>query len=156
MDLQSQVAARRAELEKKAREDQAVAAQQVQAREAAELARRDAALDSIAEELSGGPMKVARQGHELVVVDEPIEPLDVDGLRINQIKKLLNREARKMWTPAQNWQVIAPMVAGLCLLPIIWIFSAPLFIFSGIRRDLLNKRYKNALMQRYPELFTNI
>lgn len=153
MDFQSQVAARRAELEKKAREDQAVAAQQVQMRQAAEQAQRDAALDSIAADLSGDALKIVRQGHELVVFDKPIAPLNVEGLRKEQIAKLLNREARKMWTPGQNWQVIAPMVLGLCLLPVIWLFSAPLFIFSGVRRDLLNKRYKSVLVQRYPEIF---
>lgn len=155
MDFQAQVAARRAEIDKRARDDQKVAAEQLRLQQEAEQAQREAALDAIALEISvsNDDVEVVRQGNRLAIVQPPVEPIDLAGLRRAEIKKLLKREARKMWTPDQNWVVIAPTVAALCLLPFAWYFSGVLAIVAGIARYNFEKRYEAELRLRHPSLF---
>lgn len=127
MDFQSQVAARRAQLEQQQRAAQKAAAEETKARravaaeraraiEAAAQAQRVEALDVIASDLSQHGADVVRVGDELALAEPPIAALDVEAFRRAKVKRLLKREARKMWTPGQNWQVIGLIVSGVFLI----------------------------------------
>jgi hypothetical protein len=152
MDIQSKVAARRAELEESAREAQRTAANEARAREAAKQAQREEALEAIVADLSQDGVKVRRQGDHLDLAAAPLPILDIEGIRRTQVESLLKREARKLWTPAQNWQVIAPIVAGFFLLSLNGL--GLLFILGGlVRRSALNKRYRAEVRQQHPVLF---
>jgi len=152
MDFQSRIAARRTELANNAREAERKAAAQAQAQSAAEQLQREAALDSIAADLSRDEVILVRQGDELAIIGSPLPALDVVGLRRSKIESLLTREARKLWTPGQNWQVISLIVAGAFLTTF---YGLGLFLILGgvLRRGALNKRYRAEVRRRYPTLF---
>lgn len=152
MDFQSQVEARRAELKASAREAQAVAAQKDQERRAAEQERREEALDTIAANLSQHCATIVRHGDDLAMEATQVPTLDVEGLRRSKVDRLLKREARKMWTPGENWQVITLIVAGVFL---ITFYGVGLLLILGgvLRGSALNGRYREAVRQSYPALF---
>jgi len=112
-------------------------------------------LDAIALEISvsNDDVEVVRQGNRLAILQQAAGPMDLAGLRRAEVRKLLKREARKMWTPDQNWVVIAPTVAGLCLLPFAWYVGCVLVIVGGIARYNFEKRYEAELRLRHPSLF---
>lgn len=152
MDVQAKVAARRVELEETARRAQAASAEEVRSRQIVEQARREEALTAIAADLSTGEVKVARQGDELVIAAPFVPAIDIDGLRRDKVARLLKREARKLWSPGENWQVIGLIVGGLFL---ITFYGVGLLVILGgmLRGSTLNKRYRAEVQRRYPGLF---
>lgn len=144
MDIKSQVAARRAELERQAREA-------AEARRATEKAQREEVLDTLAEELSGPDLTVKRQGEELEILEAPPPAINIQGLKESKVRSLINREARKLWTPAENWQVIGPIVAGVFLITFYGLGLA-LILFGVMRGSLLNTEYRASVRQRYRAL----
>ncbi|WP_303699071.1 hypothetical protein [Brevundimonas naejangsanensis] len=153
MDLQAQVAARRAELERQARHEQWVAAEQLRLQQELEKAQHEATLDAIAVEVSGDGVDVVREGNRLALVKQ-VAPIDMAGLRRAEVEKLLKREARKMWAPGENWVVIAPTVAGFCLLPFVWYVSVILWAWAGFARWNFKTQYEAKLRALYPSLFS--
>jgi len=153
MDFQAQVAARRAELERQAKNDQTAAAARARQQQEFEKAQREAALDAIAVEISTEGVEVVREGDRLALVEQAVTPIDISGLRRAEVEKLLKREARKMWAPGENWVVIAPTVAGFCLLPFAWYASVILWAWAGFARWNFKTQYEAKLRARYPSLF---
>ena len=68
------------------------------------------------------------------------------------LESLLKREARKAWTPRENWLVVGTIAAGVALLHIPFL-GIPLLIFGLWRRSVTNKRHRAVLLGRYPHLF---
>ena len=158
MDLQAQIAARRAELKQKADEAQRAASEvaraQAKARQDADQMRRAKAMDEIAADLSRSGTSVQRNGDELEIANA-LPLLDIEGLRRSKVKSLLQREARKRWSPGQNWQVIALIVAGFFLVTFYGL--GLLLIAAGmLRRSALNKRYQAEVRSQYPGLFPHL
>lgn len=145
MDMQAKIAARRAELEDQTRESNRLAAEHAQA-------QRKQALIEIAAEVSKEGFEVHRQGDKLVTAKVEGAPLDFDGLKRSAIDKLLNEEARKMWTPSENVQVIAMIVAGVFLITFYGL-GLGLILVGLLARNGLNKRYKAELRSWYPTVF---
>jgi hypothetical protein len=152
MDIQAQVAARRAELVNEQRKAEEEAARLKEVREAVERGAREKALDEIAAEISTKGVEVRRELGELQIV-EPISPLDVKGLKQSKITGLLNREARKLWSPADNWFVISCIVAGVCTVPLRG-FGVVLLAVGLLGRHSLNKKYRAMVRDRYPDIFS--
>lgn len=152
MNMQDRIAARRAELESQTRESNRLAAEFAEAQRAAAQAQRKQALNEVAAEVSKAGLEVNREGDKIVTSKFEGAPLDFDGLKRSAIDKLLNEEARKMWTPAQNWQVIAMIVAGFFLITLYGLGLA-LIVVGLLARNGLNKRYKGELRGRYPTVF---
>lgn len=151
-DMQSKIAARRAQLAQQEKEAEAKAAVATAQRQVALQQKKEAAVDTIATELSANGVTVARDGDELSITDRPLAPLDVDGLKQTKIDSLLRREARKMWTPGQNWLVIGAIVGGVCLLPV----GGLGFLGLGVglwARFAINKTHRITLRETYPEIF---
>ena len=154
MDIKSQVEARRAQLvEEDKQASEARAAQTAKIRQLEEE-RRHGALDQIASDLSNGDVEVRRSGDELEIVPT-LAPIDIDGVRHSQLKKLLKQEARKRWSPAENWQVIGGIVLGICLLFVGGIGIVPL-VLALSRRSTLQHRYMQQVMQEYPDIFADV
>lgn len=151
MDIRTKVEARKAELAAGDLAGKKAAEAAEQARVQAERARREAALDKIAQEISHDGIEVERKGEEIELVPE-LEPLDVTGLRKDKLRKLLDREARKLWSPGENWMAITLIVAGLCLIPIS-IFSLVLSVAGLAHRQNLNKKYRAVVTSKYPGVF---
>ena len=145
MDMQAKIAARRAELENQTRENNRLVAEHAQA-------QRKQALTEIASEVSKEGLEVHRQGDKLVTSKVERAPLDFDGLKRSAIDKLLSEEARKIWTPAENVQVIAMIVAGVFLIAFYGL-GLVLIVIGLLARNGLNKRYKAELRRRYPTVF---
>lgn len=151
MDIQSKIAARRAE----------VAQQQVDRRnlqDAVEARHRqdqqkqtEAALDQIADDISVQGVVVKRDGEELAFVPEPLPPIDVVGIKRSKIATLLKREARRRWTPSENWQVIGLLVGGTCLIHLAG-FGLVLIVIGFGRQAAINKKHRTAVRAAYPEL----
>lgn len=149
MDIQAKVAARRAELQEQARllKEQEAAVQT--ARLVQQQKAEDEALDAIARELSTPSVEVVRQGSELAIVEA--QSVDTRGMKKAQIEKLFRREARKAWTPGENWLIIGSITAGACLifLPLVGI---PLLAFGLWRRSVTNRRHHERLVAKYADL----
>lgn len=151
MDFQSQIAARRAELERTARQAQVAAVAETQAQQAVERAEREKALSAIATDLTRRGVNVTRQGEELAFSQSSRPQLDLAGLRKSKVQGLVNREARRMWSPGENWQVIGLIVSGL-FLTTFYGLGLVLILLGVMRRSALNKRYRALLNQRHPAL----
>lgn len=152
MDFQSKIAARRAEIAQQDEDGRKAAEAALEAQAAAEAARRRTALDNIAADMSLHGVPVHRQGDELELTPSNPEPLNLEGLRRNKLERLLRREARRMWTPTDNWVVISLIVSGL-LIAIPTAGVGLLLTLGGlIRRALLNKRYAGVIAGRHPDL----
>lgn len=153
MNIQAQVAARRAEL---ARAETEAKAESDRARHAlleAERAQRQEALDAIAGEMSLNGVELRRVGDDLEIAHPDPVPFDVKDLKRSSVDRLLKREARKMWSPAENWQVIAPIVAGVFALFLIWWAGLLLLLIGFARSNSVNSRYRTRLREQYPDLF---
>ncbi len=105
MDIRAKVEARKAELAAEDTAGRMAAEQAEQARLEAQRARREIALDEIAQDISQDGVDLRRKGDEIELVPE-LEPLDVDGLRQVKLRNLLNREGRKLWSRGDIWLVI--------------------------------------------------
>ena len=147
MDIQQQVAARRAELVKREEDRKAADAAEAAQREAERRQQERDALDSIAND-----MGLAVEDDELTLAKQPIPPLDTEGLKQSKIDTLLNREARKRWTPGENWQVIGSIVGGICLIHLGGLGFVPL-LFGLWRRSAINRKYRTAVRADYPAIF---
>ncbi|KRB86524.1 hypothetical protein ASE00_07440 [Sphingomonas sp. Root710] len=152
MDIQAKVAARRAELEQQAkltREQDAAAAA---ARMAAQQKAEEDALEEIAVEISSETVQVVRDGDGLAIVPSNApEPLDMRGMKKAQIERLFRREARKAWTPGENWLVIGSITAGACLIFMPFV-GIPLLVFGLWRRSVTMNRHKERLRAKYADL----
>lgn len=152
MDIQSQVAARRAQLAQQERDQKAEqSALEAQRRTAQQQQERDA-IDSIASDLSANGVIVERDEDELSVAGQPLPALDVASFKQAKIDRLLNREARKRWTAGENWLVIGCIVGGICLIHLGGFGFIPLLI--GLwRRSAINKKHRAAVRDAYPSIF---
>ena len=152
MDIQAQVAARRAERERQARQAHADAQALNEQRAAEERRQREVALEEIAAELSTDDVTISRDGDSLTLTPSHApEPLDVRGMKKAQIEQLFQREARKAWTPGENWMAIAPITAGAVLIFIPWV-GVPLLIFGFWRMSVANKKHQDLVRARYADL----
>lgn len=154
MDIQAQVAARRAELARQAEdaarsEREAAAEKSRQQRE-----HREASLDSLASELSAEGTPVERVGDELKIAEEPpFAALDPAEFKRTSLQALLGKEARRRWTPMQNWVVIASITAGLLLLVPAFPLGVLLVIIGFACRHSFNQRHRTELARDFPNLF---
>jgi len=140
-ELNERIAARRNEL-----------AQQREKDEAFRKRQEEQVLDTIAASLSDNSVRVRKEGDDLTLDPVDLPTIDVAGLKRAKIEKLLKREARRRWTPADNWLVIGCIVGGLCLLHLGGFGLLPLGI--GLWRQWqLNKRYRSAVEADYPRIF---
>lgn len=151
MDIQSRVAARRAELERQAKQAAVKQAELAQEAERAKRVQREQAVEAIAADLSSAELAVVRDGEELAIVPPTLVPLDVEGLKRSKIEALINREARKRWTTEENWLVIGSIVGGLCLIHLGGFGFIPL-LFGLWRRSVINKERRAAVRAEYPSL----
>jgi hypothetical protein len=152
MDLQKQIAERRAQLAvEEAKRKQAETAAEA-SRQAQTKKQKAKAVEELAADLSTDQVKVKVDGDELDMEPVSLSAGDVEGLKDSKIAALLKREARKRWTPGQNWQVISLIAGGVCLLHLGGFGLIPLAI--GLwRRSVVNKRHREALLEQYPEVF---
>jgi len=151
MDLNEQVARRRAELAEKqqqAKDDQQAT---VSARKAEATAQREAVVDELAAELNATGVPARREGEELAIEQEPSPPLDTEGLNRRKLDSLVKREARKLWTPTENWIVISSIVGGLALVHLAGLGLIP-FFFGIWKRNQLEDRYVAQVLELYPQL----
>lgn len=151
MDIQQKVAARRAELAKEEADRKSAKYVEKAKREEALAEQRKQAVAGVAKELSTAYAPVIAEGEELRMA-LPLPPLDVEGLRKSQIERLLKREARKRWSPSENWLVIGSIVGGITFLHIGFLGFIPL-LFGLWFRSIVNKRYRNRLLKDYPHIF---
>ncbi|MCC2602410.1 hypothetical protein LKO31_08070 [Sphingopyxis sp. FBM22] len=151
-DMQSKVAARRAQLAQQEREAGAKAAVATAQRQLALQQQKEAAVDTIAAELSINGVAVVGNGDELSIVDQPLPPLDVEGLKHAKIDSLLKREARKLWSPGENWLVIGCIVGGICLIHLGGLGFIPL-LFGLWRGSAINKKHRATVREAYPDIF---
>lgn len=153
-ELQDRIAARRSELAKQKEE----AEQQLKKKEEeAEIFRKQqeaVVLDSLASGLSNEQIRLRREGGELAM-DQLVAPvIDAEGLKRSKLTRLLKREARKRWTPAENWWIISLIVSGVCTLPLGF---GLLFVGTGLLlRWKLNQRYREMVRSQYPEIFDSL
>ena len=154
-DIQSKIAARRAELaqEEKAQKTRRVAVES--RRQVARQKQEQAALDSIANDLLAGGIAIERDGEELALVDAPLPLIDIEGLKRSKVEALLKREARKHWTPGENWLVVGCIVGGICLIHLGGLGFVPL-LFGLWQRSAINKKYRNAILSANPGLFAEV
>lgn len=155
MDIHAQVAARRAELEKQKKDAADQAARRVQEQNALDEQQRREAMDKIAEDLSTNGLAVTHVDGELHMDPPTPTPLDVAGLKRSKLRGLLNREARKLWSPGDNWLVISLIVFGVCTILLNGI--GLLLIAIGFwRRHVLNKRYRAQITALHPGFSTGL
>ena len=150
MDVQQQVAARRAELAKQQADRQTAEDIKKAERDEAEAEQRRQVTADIAAELSTAYAPVKAEGEDLTMA-LPLPPLDVEGMRKSKIEGLLKREARKRWSAGENWLVIGSIVGGICLLHVAGLGLIPL-AFGLWFRSVVNKRYRTGLRRDYPHL----
>jgi hypothetical protein len=150
MDIQQQVAARRAALAEQAKVAAAEGADLAAQLKVAERAQREEAVEQIAAEISV-IHPVRRNGETLELVKAPLPPFDIDGLKRSKVDALLKREARTLWTPEDNWIVISCISGGIALLHLAGIGLIPL-LFGAYSKYNLDKKYLAVVRQQYPEL----
>ncbi len=155
MDIHAQVAARRAELEKQQKDAAEQATRRAQEQRAVDEQQRHQAMDKIAKDLSTNGMAVTHVDGELHIDPPTPTPLDVAALKRSKLRGLLNREARKLWSPGDNWLVISLIVFGVCTILLNGL--GLLLIAIGFwRRHALNKRYRAQFSARYPGVFSGL
>lgn len=154
MDIQSKVAARRAELARAAAEEAEVANEQAAENRRREKQQRDEALHDLTAELARNGAPVTSDGAELSIAQEsPLAPLDRADFKRKALQQLLNKEARRRFTPGENWYMIAPVAAGVVLLPTVTLLAFVLIgIGCAVRYATLN-RYRRVLRSEFPKLF---
>jgi hypothetical protein len=147
MDIQQQVAARRVQLAQQQEDQKAADAAERAAREAERQQQEREALDTIARDKG-----LVVEGDEMLLPQQPIPPLDVEGLKQSKLDALLKREARKRWTAGENWQVIGSIVGGICLIHLGGLGFVPL-LFGLWRRSAINRKHRSAVRADYPAIF---
>ena len=156
MDIQSQVAARRAELARQAEEAQRHERQAAEEAARRERRQRTEALDGLAAELSTAGTQVVREREQLAIAEEPLAALDGEDFKRSALEGLLSREARQRWTSGQNWAVIASITAGvLTVIPMFPVGILLLIIGFGYA-DSLKRRYRTVLIGEFPQLFAGL
>lgn len=156
MDIQSRIAARRAELDSQAKAEKGAIAELNRQQIADNIERRNKTLDELAAEVSSPDTTVSREDDHLVLTPVAItEPASDEDIKTAAIDNLLKRQARMAWTPAENWLIIGSIVAGICLIPLGG-WGLVLLAFGFWRRHVVNKKYQNALQHQYPKLFARI
>ena len=154
-DIQAKIAARRAELDREEKEKIASQAAAKIEQQAEQQLQERAALGNIATDLSVDGVTVQLEGDELAIIDAPLPSLDVEGLKQSKIKNLLAREARKRWTPRENWAVITCIVSGIWLMllgPGFVLGFLPL-LFGIWQGSEINKKHRTAVKEAYPSIF---
>lgn len=153
MDINEKIAARRAELARLEREaDAETQAAKVQA-EAIEAARREAAAVALVAEINAGDeVEATHQGETVALVRTP----DLTGwspeMKQAALMRLFQREARRRWTPTDQWLAISLVAGGVCLIHVAGIGLVA--IAAGLWcRARFNRRCREELREEYPELF---
>jgi hypothetical protein len=156
MDIQSQVAARRVELERRrsvAQQDmdRAAAEQQVAAKK-----QRERSLSELATDLS------AEAGVDIGVKTDRLAftrpnalgQLDPDGFKKAELRRMFWREARTEFTPLENTLVIAGISVGLTLMFTESVDTGLIVVFvAGICAYSFLDKHKRRLVADYPQLF---
>ncbi|MFL6728192.1 MAG: hypothetical protein ACJ8FS_17005 [Sphingomicrobium sp.] len=153
MDIQAQVAARRAELARQAQESVRLDREAAAGRDRQERERRKAALDALATELSAAGTPVQAAGEELRIAEAPpFAALDPVEFKRTSLQAMLGKEARRRWTPGQNWLVIGSVTAGLLLLVPVFELGLLLLAIGFACRHSFNQRYRKQLVRDFPDL----
>jgi hypothetical protein len=156
-DFQARVAARRAQLASEAQELARLEKEAAERKRQDEQDRKIAMLDSLASELSGTGTPVVRHGERLEIAEpSPLEHLDPEDFNEEQLKNMLDREARRRWTPAENWLFIAPLTAGLLLLLPVFALGLILLVASVAYWLRTSDRYRTRLRLEFPQLFAAV
>jgi hypothetical protein len=154
MDVQARVAARRAELARQQAQQQAEAKVAAAREKAEEQAQRVEILDDVAADMSTDTISVQRAGDRLTMKDAtPRLVVDRSGLKASELDKLLNQEARKAWTPGENWWVIGCVVAGTLIVIPVPVVGCLLLFAGGAKWYHANKNHKEEMKRKYPEIF---
>lgn len=153
MDMNERIAARRRELAQQEAE-KTVAAKAERDRAAEQEARaQKAAAAKITEEINtGGEAKAINDDGVVSLVHDPDAALFGPEIKNNVRRHLFKQEARKRWTPLDQWVVISLISGGICLLHLAGL--GILFIGAGlICRHVFNKRCRRELREIYPNIF---
>lgn len=163
-DLNAKIAARRQELARQQEQQKVAITEEAQQRKRAEAAaveaqrhtansEKHAVIAQVADEMTAAGVPVSAEKGELAFVTPPPPPLDVQGLKQSAFDRLIKREARRMWTPFENWVVIGCLVAGVLLLPILLIGVLPLTLGLYVGSKT-NKRYRRIVRERIEPAIT--
>jgi len=151
MDMNERVAARRAELERQQQEVRTDQERLDTARQVAEESRRAVALEEVAKDLNAGGVSVERT-KEGMEISREAPPLDIESMRKEEIEKILKKEARQRWTPAENWIVIGFITAGVVILPDLTVVGIFLIIAGVLLRYLYISQHVDRIKALYPSL----
>ena len=153
MDLNAKIAARR---EERARlEQQAVAeraAEQTRAKVEEALQRESVAAALVHDINAGVEAEARRNGETVDLVHVPDPAVLSPDLKPKALKCLFHREARKLWTPLDQWMIISLVAGGICLIHLAG-FGLLLILAGLIRRRAVDKRCRRQLREDYPDLF---
>jgi hypothetical protein len=157
LDIQAQVAARRAELEqghKRERAEQAAS----EVRQKADAERQvNIAREAAAVRLSTEEAEIVRvEDHLEIVQPDTLSAIDTGGMLEPQIDLLARNEVRRMWTPSDSWKVIGCGSAGVALLISVPYLGVPLVAYALWQRVSISRRYLRVLKGKYPSLFKNV
>ncbi|MBB3858999.1 hypothetical protein GGQ88_000239 [Novosphingobium hassiacum] len=123
-DIQTKVAARRAELAQE---------EKIRSEKQAALAREQ---------------KIIDQEERLKVAGEST----TDGLSPVEIEAILHKQAKSLWSTQDNVLVFGLVIGGLILLPVGGLGAIPIAI-GLFMANSLGKRYRQTLRDRYPDKF---
>ena len=157
MDLSAKVEARRAEL---ARQKTERAEQEK--RIATALRERDEERNRQETERLAGAL--AQEGlpvtsdADSLILDElpPLAALDPADFSRRARERLLKKEARRRWTPGENWIVIASITAGLLLVIPTFAVGGVLVVAGWAIGQSFNRQHRTQLARDFPDLFADL
>jgi hypothetical protein len=122
-----------------------------------EREQREKALDALANEFSVEGAPVTKVGDQLVLTEEsPLAEIDPEQFKRSSLQSLFAREARRRWSPVENWVVIASITAGVLLLVPFFLVGLLLLGAGFCCRHWFNQRYKSELIRDFPKLFQSL
>lgn len=155
MDIQDKIAARRKQLA-----SENVIAQEQAAQQQAEYDRQTQI--ELKQNLERLARETTEHGFPVIVKDDNIAAsapripiMDYDQIKAEKLSKFLKREARKLWTPGQNWKFFLLLGAGLYLLPF---YGLGLLFLLGawLNHRHFQKQHKEFLREAYLGVFGGV
>jgi hypothetical protein len=155
MDMNERVAARRAELERKQKDEAAAADEQKQA--AHEVDMSDI-FEGLFGKATADGAKIRRDGDKIVLDEPPVAPPTTDnaGMSQTKVKAMLYDAARKRWTPEENLVGIGLFAAAVPTLVLAPIVAAIMAAIGYWRSTVANQKYRSQLRNEYPNLFAEV